>query len=464
MSPTFVYLSIDTTSDLFYDLSVKEYNSYIRFRVIAESDNDTIIAESNEIDIFHPDIEKFKITALNSYSGTTLAFRSKWVYDLYKVYDKNTLLAETEDPVLVLPYKISKNKLSEIVVEWYMKNDDKYVLLWVSDGVVNLPERKKTEYKISVVIPVYNTELFLPRTVDSILSSSMPDIEIILVNDGSKDDSLKICKWYAKNFPCVSVISQENHWLAIARNNWMKLVNGEYIWFVDSDDIIHPFMYENLYSVCKSEKVDIAVAVTVVHNDINNREFVLNMPTKKENTVVYTYDEMINNIGKNDNIYFVSPWNKIVKRKIAEQLEFPTNYPGKIILYEDSAYTPALYSYADKFALCKDAYYIWDKRQRKTVGTLSTRYKNENPDDVWKAFIYASSYPIYNSCNKHKELCDYVCFKGLIESYNKFKSPSPLLDYWNETLKTLINNQKLYENKLIMGDENLQSIVNRFKI
>ena len=64
---------------------------------------------------------------------------------------------------------------------------------------------------VSVVIPVYNTELFLPRTVDSILSSSMPDIEIILVNDGSKDDSLKICKWYAKNFPCVSVISQENH-------------------------------------------------------------------------------------------------------------------------------------------------------------------------------------------------------------------------------------------------------------
>jgi hypothetical protein len=65
MSSTFVYLSIDTTSDLSYDLSVKEYNSYIKFRVIAESDNDAIMDESNEIDVFYPDTEKFEITALN---------------------------------------------------------------------------------------------------------------------------------------------------------------------------------------------------------------------------------------------------------------------------------------------------------------------------------------------------------------------------------------------------------------
>ncbi len=65
MSSTFVYLSIDTTSDLSYDLSVKEYNSYIKLRVIAESDNDAIMDESNENDVFYPDTEKFEITALN---------------------------------------------------------------------------------------------------------------------------------------------------------------------------------------------------------------------------------------------------------------------------------------------------------------------------------------------------------------------------------------------------------------
>ena len=223
-------------------------------------------------------------------------------------------------------------------------------------------------------------------------------------------------------------------------------------------------MYEKLYNACKEKSTDIAIAPTVIRNDINSRELCLGMPGKKENIIVYTYDEVINNMHGKDNMYFVAVWNKIVKTSVAKKVRFPTEYPNKVILYEDSAYTPTLYSYIDNFAFCKDAYYIWDKRQRKTVETLSTRYKNENADDVWKAFIYASSYPIYNRCNRHKELCDYACFKRLIESYNKFKSPSPLLDYWNETLKTLVNNQKLYENKLIMGDKHLQSIVNRFKI
>jgi len=70
-----------------------------------------------------------------------------------------------------------------------------------------------------VVIPVYNAEIFLPRTMDSVLSSSMDNIEVILVDDGSTDNSLHICKWYAKNFPCISIIQQRNQRVAIARNS-----------------------------------------------------------------------------------------------------------------------------------------------------------------------------------------------------------------------------------------------------
>ena len=133
-------------------------------------------------------------------------------------------------------------------------------------------------------------------------------------------------------------------------------------------------------------------------------------------------------------------------------------------IYEDSAYTPLLYSYADNFSFCKDAYYIWDKRKQKTLGTATTMHRNENADNVWKTFIYAHSYPIYNGCEKHKKLCDYACFKRLIESYDKFNTPSPLLDYWNEKLTELINKEKLYENALIMADNHLSDIVNRLKL
>lgn len=460
MSQTFAYSLIATTSELKCDLDVNKDSPYIRYKIIAVSKDGIILQESNEIDISCSDIEKFKITSLNGYNGTSLAFRSKWVYDLYKIYDKNTLIAETEDPILELWYKITQKKLTDITVEWYSKVENSYVLLWISDGVVKLPERKESDYKISIVIPVYNAQIFLPRTVDSILSSSMSDIEIILVNDGSKDNSLKICNWYDKNFPCVSCITQPNRWVSVARNSWIDVAKWEYLGFVDSDDIIHPYMYENLYNTCKSENVDIAIATTLIHNDIKSNEIVLGMPWKNKNIVVYSYDELIHNINNKDNMYFVAVWNKIVKREKVKQVRFPTEYPNKIVLYEDSAYTPTLYSYIDKFALCKDAYYVWDKRQRKTIWTLSTRHKSEESDNIRKSFIYAYSYPIYNSCDKHKELCNYACFKRLIESYDKFKTPSPLLNYWDERLRELINSQKLYENKLIMSDDHLKEVVN----
>ena len=230
----------------------------------------------------------------------------------------------------------------------------------------------------------------------------------------------------------------------------MSLANGEYIGFVDNDDLVHPYMYENLYNACKVKNSDIAIAVALIRNDINNKELCLSMPRKQEDIIVYTYDEVVRNKHNKDNMYFVAIWNKIVKTKVARQVKFPTGYPNNIVLYEDSAYTPTLYSYIDKFVLCKDAYYIWDKRKQKTMGTASTMHKKESVDNVWKSFIYAYSYPIYNGDDKHKELSDYTNFQRLIESYDKFKTPSPMLNYWNEKLKELINKQKLYDNDLIM--------------
>lgn len=179
--------------------------------------------------------------------------------------------------------------------------------------------------------------------------------------------------------------------------------------------------------------------------------------------VVYTYDELIKNKSNRDNMYYVSSCNKIVKTEIARKVQFPMNWPTKVILYEDCAYTATLYSYIDKFVLCKNAYYIYDKRKQNTVGSYCVMYKNESNDDVWKAFIYAYSYPMYNRCKRTSILSDYTNFKRLIESYDKFITPSPMLDYWNEKLKELINKQKLYKNELIMGDEHLKYIVDRLR-
>ena len=147
----------------------------------------------------------------------------------------------------------------------------------------------------------------------------------------------------------------------------MSLAKGKYLGFVDNDDIVHPFMYEKLYETCEIAKTDISIATTVIRNNINEKELYLSMPKKKERIVTYTFDELIHNKNNKDNMYFVAVWNKIVKTTVARKVQFPTEYPGKLVMYEDVAYTPTLYSFIDKFALCKDAYYIWDKRKQKTV-------------------------------------------------------------------------------------------------
>ena len=82
---------------------------------------------------------------------------------------------------------------------------------------------------------------------------------------------------------------------------------------------------------------------------------------------------------------------------------------------------------------------------------------------MWKSFIYAYSYPLYHRSSHYSELSDYSNFKRLIESYDKFKNPSPLWYYRNEELTKLINSQKLYENSLIMADNHLADVVRKLQ-
>lgn len=101
--------------------------------------------------------------------------------------------------------------------------------------------------KISVIVPVYNVEKYLHECIDSILAQTFTDFELILVNDGSQDNSGAICDEYASKDNRITVIHQENQGQAAARNNGVKVARGEWIHFVDSDDLIHPQMLEILY-------------------------------------------------------------------------------------------------------------------------------------------------------------------------------------------------------------------------
>lgn len=112
---------------------------------------------------------------------------------------------------------------------------------------------------ISIIIPVYKTEQYLKRCVESVLAQTYQDLEIILVNDGSPDNSLKICYEYAEMDRRIKVVNKENGGVASARNAGIDLAAGEYIGFVDSDDYIEPDMFELLVGLINEYKADISI-------------------------------------------------------------------------------------------------------------------------------------------------------------------------------------------------------------
>ena len=109
----------------------------------------------------------------------------------------------------------------------------------------------------SVIVPVYNVEEYLPSCIESVLNQTFSDFELILVNDGSPDNSLSILEEYAVKDERIKIINKENGGLSSARNCAIPLAQGEYIGFVDSDDWIDLDFYEKLYNTAKKYKAEI---------------------------------------------------------------------------------------------------------------------------------------------------------------------------------------------------------------
>lgn len=114
-------------------------------------------------------------------------------------------------------------------------------------------------YMISIIVPVYNVEKYLPKCIDSILAQTYKNFELILVDDGSPDNSGVICDVYSKLDSRIKVIHQVNRGVSAARNAGLKIANGKYIGFVDPDDWIDPYMYEDMRNVFENDQVDLVI-------------------------------------------------------------------------------------------------------------------------------------------------------------------------------------------------------------
>lgn len=224
--------------------------------------------------------------------------------------------------------------------------------------------------KVSIIVPVYNVEKYLRKCLDSLINQTLKEIEIICVNDGSKDNSPKILEEYAKKDNRIIVINQENAGLSVARNSGIDIAKGEYIGFVDSDDWVDLDFFEKLYYSATSNDADIAVGGIIRVTGIKKKKF-LNFEKETLTDNVNLKFELCDVPEKS----YV--WNKIYKTEKLKEigLEFE-----KGIFYEDCIFTPQALFYLGKIVTVPNIYYYYLRRGNSTV---KQRSEKANADSVY---------------------------------------------------------------------------------
>lgn len=190
---------------------------------------------------------------------------------------------------------------------------------------------------ISIIVPIYNVEKYLPRCIGSILNQNFEEFELILVNDGSTDNSGKICDIYAKKDKRIKVIHKKNGGVSSARNSGIRAATGEYIGFVDPDDYIDKNMYTNLYELCEENNCDIGICKLGREIDGNLLNY-----NREEKILELNKIEAMKELFKGE-LYRFSLCNKIYKRKCFKDVIFPE---GRI--HEDLATTYKLFANSNK--------------------------------------------------------------------------------------------------------------------
>lgn len=220
----------------------------------------------------------------------------------------------------------------------------------------------KNNELISVIIPVYNVEKYINKCLDSVENQTYSNIEIILIDDGSQDNSGTICNEYAKRDSRIRVIHKKNEGVAVARNHGLKESKGSFITFVDSDDIVEDDYIEYLYNLLTKNNVDIACCnFEYIYEQEENHKGIEHKEIK-EKTIVYDNKEALKNLLYQKEID-TSPWGKIYRREIFKDIIFPI---GKI--YEDFGTIYKTIINARRVAYGNQKKYLYLQRNTSTIG------------------------------------------------------------------------------------------------
>lgn len=218
--------------------------------------------------------------------------------------------------------------------------------------------------KLSIIIPVYNVAAFLPETLECVLGQTFRDFELLLIDDGSTDESGEICDRYAQKDNRVRVIHQKNMGVSAARNTGVAAATGEYIGFVDSDDITEADMFDVMLQIAQKENADI---VQCQHD----REYQLNGLPRTQTRETLDGPAFVRRMfTKTGGAYTneVALWSKIYRRELFAGITFPV---GRT--YEDEQETYKLCLKAEKIIETQDVLYHYIKRENSIITGVSAK-------------------------------------------------------------------------------------------
>ncbi len=288
---------------------------------------------------------------------------------------------------------------------------------------------------ISVIVPVYNVETVLPYCLDRIINQTYKELEIIIVNDGSTDNSGLICEKFQKMDARIELVNQTNKGLSEARNAGIEKAKGEYISFIDSDDIIALNFYEYLIKLIIENDADIAECnyVKVAEDEVLKQKIDFN---KFKNDSYIVLDKMgafyqLNNTDVNIVVKTVVVWNKLYKRRLFEDIRFPI---GK--RYEDDFTTYKVMNKIHKLVSTERILYGYVQRK----SSIMNQSFNEKRLDAIEAFD--------NYMQFFKKIAD-------VNLYEKF-----LLRYLRIIITIL---EELNDSSYIGKDKIKEELANKFK-
>lgn len=244
--------------------------------------------------------------------------------------------------------------------------------------------------KVSVIVPVYNVEAYLEKCLDSLVNQTLKEIEIIVVNDGTKDNSQKIIDRYAKKYKNIHSYIKDNGGLSDARNYGLTKASGEYVAFVDSDDYVSKDMYQRMYEKAVSGNFDMVVCdlnYVYENSDVIKRAY-SNVP----NDTTDIKKAMIN--------IYPAAWNKIFKKKLFKHdVRFK-----KGVWFEDVEFIYRLLPYVKSIGVVNEPFNQYLQREGSITKSVDPRIYHYI--DNWNSIIeYYKENKLYDEYYKELEYC-----------------------------------------------------------